>query len=49
VRITREKSLPAGERDPHDDLRRDTLNTRQRLSVVAIGYRRPLSSAARSV
>jgi hypothetical protein len=47
VRITREKSLPAGERDPQDDLRRDTLNTRQllRADAIAIGYRRSLSSA----
>ena len=42
MRITREKSLPAGERDPQDDLRRDTLNTHQllRADAIAIGYRR---------
>ena len=48
MRITREKSLPAGERDPQDDLRRDTLNTHQllRADAIAIGYRRSLQRAA---
>jgi hypothetical protein len=46
VRITREKSLPAGERD-RMMIGGDTPNTRQRLraGAIAIGYRRPLSSA----